>query len=124
MGGRLTADFRRFYGLPFPPELGAREVADLAAYLPPESATFRHLDPRAVHSNESELLRSVEYSLRWLVWAKTKDGSKGRNMPEPITFPWEQAKAAFEFDVMTTGEVDALLGWDAEFQAIVPQPTQ
>lgn len=112
MGGRLTADFRRYYGMSFPPPLGAREAADMAVYLPPDSATWTAIVPQAGHSNEAELLRSIEYSLRILTWMKTKDGSKGRNAPEPISFPWEKAKQAFEADVMTMDEAAAFLGWD------------
>lgn len=81
------------------------------------------MGPVSAHTYEAEFLRSVEHSLRWLVWAKTKDGSKNRNMPEPITFPWEehQSTQMFAADVMTTDEVDEFLGWDNEFQAIVAE---
>jgi len=84
----------------------------MAAFLPPESATWRAVAPEATHSNEAELLRSVEYSLRLLVWAKTKDGAKNRNHPDAVLFPWEKPQAEYEFDVMTFDEANAFLGWD------------
>ena len=34
-----------------------------------------------------ELLRSMEFSLRWLTWAKSKDGQKGINVPQPVDPP-------------------------------------
>ncbi|OBJ26970.1 DUF5361 domain-containing protein [Mycobacterium sp. 1245801.1] len=33
------------------------------------------------------LLAVIADCLRWLQWAKTKDGQKGRNAPEPIKRP-------------------------------------
>jgi hypothetical protein len=57
------------------------------------------------------LLRSVDYSLRWLVWAKTEDGSRGRNCPEPVRFPWEhRPRTEWTGDLMTRVEADALMG--------------
>lgn len=115
MGGRLRADFRRYYGMSFPPsDVGASEAADMAVFLPRDSATWLAMEPQAAHTTEAELLRSVEYSLRLLVWAKTKDGAKNRNRPEPELFRWEsKAEPMYEFDVMTVDEANAFLGWDA-----------
>lgn len=95
------------------PDLTYVDLAAIVRQSPPDSAIARATQPLAAHSNESEFLRSIEYSMRWLVWAKTKDGSKGRNMPEPITFPWEESQSTqlFAADVMTTDEADAFLGW-------------
>jgi hypothetical protein len=33
------------------------------------------------------LLAAIADVLRWLQWAKTKDGQKGRNAPDPIPRP-------------------------------------
>jgi len=35
----------------------------------------------------NQLLAVIADCLRWLQWAKTEDGSKGYNMPEPIERP-------------------------------------
>lgn len=32
-------------------------------------------------------MSSIEYSLRWLVWSKTKDGQNNRRRPKPVTQP-------------------------------------
>ena len=93
------------------PRLTYADLATIVRYAPADSAIARSIDPRTAHTNESEFLRSIEYSLRWLVWSKTKDGSKNRNHPEQVLFPWETPKAAFEFDVMTVEEANAFLGW-------------
>lgn len=62
------------------------------------------------------MLRSVEYSQRWLQWAQTVDGSKGRNLPEPERFPWETVpdKGGYRGDSMTFAEAMDWAGWSAE----------
>jgi hypothetical protein len=48
---------------------------------------------RSMHPDEAgwtltnHLLATIADVLRWLQWAKTKDGQKNRNRPEPITRP-------------------------------------
>ena len=88
-------------------------MAAFAAHFPPDSATALAVDPSNAHTHADELLRSAELSLRWLVWAKTKDGSRGRNAPEPYTFPWEDdaRPGAMRGDAMTTDDADKFLGW-------------
>jgi len=66
-----------------------RDVAAWAAYLPPESATARSMDAHWQRTPEVDLLREVEYGVRVLAWQKTADGSKGRNVPERLTLPWD-----------------------------------
>jgi len=81
--------------------------------LPAESACFRALHPHHEHTHDLELLRSVEHSLRWLVWSKTKSAPKGVDVPEYYRFPWESEPddGAFKGDPMTTDEADDWLGW-------------
>lgn len=88
-------------------------MAAFVAHFPPDSATARAVDPRNAHTPADEMLRSVEWSLRWLVWAKTKDGARGQNVPEPYLFPWEDEPDAggFRGDAMSTDEADRFLGW-------------
>ncbi len=91
-----------------------RDVAAFVANLPPEGAVFRALYPNHRHTHDLELLRSVDQSLRWLVWAKTEDGSKNRNRPEPYRFPWEpepERDGGWRGDAMTLAEADEFLGW-------------
>ena len=85
----------------------------MAAYLPPESATRRALDPHWQRTPEVDLLREVEHDLRILAWQQTQDGSKGRNVPERIPLPWDAPpEGSLRGDRMTLDEIDAWLGWD------------
>ena len=92
---QLRADFQRFYGLNLD-GLGAeytyRHAADLAAHLPQESACVRAQNPEFEWTDTQYLLRSIEFSLRVIVWQNTKDGQKGRRKPKPIDTPAEIAK--------------------------------
>ncbi|WP_417556246.1 DUF5361 domain-containing protein [Microbacterium sp.] len=45
------------------------------------------IDPRAEWPFETHLLADIADSLRFLGWAKTKDGQKNRNRPKPIPRP-------------------------------------
>lgn len=114
--GQLRADFRRFYGDSLDGFRAAgvplSEVADMAANLPEESACFRAMNPNWQHDHALELARSTEYAARWLVWAKTGDGQKNRNQPEPYLFPWEEKQDdAIRGDLMTIDEAAEWLGW-------------
>lgn len=52
---------------------------------------------RALHPDEAgwtltnHLLAIIADTLRWLQWAKTKDGRKNRNRPDPIVRPGVRA---------------------------------
>lgn len=52
---------------------------------------------RSMHPDEAgwtltnHLLAMIADALRWLQWAKTKDGQKNRNRPDPITRPGVRA---------------------------------
>lgn len=57
----------------------------------------------------------MEYSERWLQWAKTKDGSNGHNPPEPFRFPWEpKPDSGYRADSMTLQEALDFAGWSLE----------
>ena len=76
------------------------------------SALYRALEPHPDHTPELELLRRMEYHLGWLRWAKTDDGAKNRNHPEPFRFSWEpKPRSEYAGDVMTRDEMDRRLGW-------------
>lgn len=63
------------------------EAYAVAVNTTPGSPLAAALDPRAVWPTSAYLLSSIEYSLRWLCWAKTEDGAKGRNRPTPLATP-------------------------------------
>lgn len=92
------------------------DLLTLVEYAQPESATYKVLNPEWPQNTDTDLLRSVEVSLRWLVWAQTKDGVAGRNVPEPWLFPWERDPddAAIAGDSMTLAEAADWLQWDRE----------
>ncbi len=58
-----------------------------------------------------QLLADAVESLRWLVWAKTKDAQHKRNMPKPIPRPGvagpERLGTAAPLD-----DMNAFLGWE------------
>ncbi len=116
--GPLSADFRRFYDCTLTDALAGREgplsdVAAWAAHLPPDSATRRSIDPHWQRTALIDLMREAEFDLRILAWQQTEDGSKGRNVPERIPLPWDEApEQLYLSDRMTLDEIDAWLGWD------------
>jgi hypothetical protein len=57
------------------------------------SNIYRALHPReAGWTRDSMLLATIADVARWLQWSKTKDGAKGRGMPEPIPRPGVQSR--------------------------------
>ena len=66
------------------------ETADMAALLPRGSRTFTAINPEYSWEQSHYLLANIDYSLKLLVWAQTKDGQKNRNRPKPITPPKRQ----------------------------------
>lgn len=91
--GALRADFRRYYGLDFDRigvDYGLLYGADLAAHLPPDSATMLALSGGWTKT-EHLLAGMLDYlALQW--WAKTKDGEKNRNRPKPVPRPGVEDK--------------------------------
>lgn len=90
----------------------------MAANLPRESVTWQaaHTD-YALWGLTEQLLADAVDQLRWLRWAKTKDGSKNRRPPKPIPRPGvgKDTKARkFGADPVPLDELAEFLGWDAE----------
>lgn len=123
--GPLTADFRRFYSLRL---LDVRagtagvtltEFADLACYLPLESATEREIDPEWWVSPELQMLRDISYATSVLKWQPTADGHRNQRPPrwEPLTKAERaaalKARGGQPMDAMPLEEARALLGWAA-----------
>lgn len=83
----------------------------LAVNAQPGGPLATAIDPRAAWTRADYWLQSIEYSLRWLVWAKTKDGQKGRRRPKPVAAPKAPRKRAPDpkLAAMTTDELDAFL---------------
>jgi hypothetical protein len=85
----------------------------MAAHLPPDSAVRRALDPHWQRTPAVDLLRLIEHTLRILAWQPTLDGSKGRNVPERLTLPWDAApEGTIQGDRIPLDELHTWLGWD------------
>lgn len=91
------ADFRQFYGIDLPLEavdVDCRRWAMLWYALPRESRTARRQTPALEWSEGEYMLNQVVYYLSLLAWRQcTKDGQKGRRVPQPPKTPGERATA-------------------------------
>lgn len=67
--------------------LSWRDVWVICRSAPPKSPLAIALSPQMAWDTADYLLADMADSLRWLVWAKTRDGSKNRNQPQPIPRP-------------------------------------
>lgn len=96
-------------------DFNVRDLLVLVKNTAPGSALARSLEPDAqpylLGQHQLQLARSIDLSLRWLVWAKA--GAKRSEYPEPYRFPWEPTpdRGGFRGDPMTTDEADEFLGW-------------
>jgi hypothetical protein len=94
------------------------DLVSLVTHAQPDSATFKAMNPQWQQDVSTDLLRSIEVSLRWLQWAKTPDAPKGRNVPEPFLWPWEQPEEeSIKGDAMTLAEAADWLKWDRELKS-------
>ena len=90
------------------PLLSWNDVWLVAVNCEPGSRLAAALDERMAWRNEDWWLRSVEYSLRWLVWAKTKDGSKNRRKPKPVQAPGMENSDPNRRTVVAKSELNAM----------------
>ena len=125
----IAADLIRFYGIPLSQvreRVTLWEFVAMVVHLPRESATWAAEHPDAAAWGLSEqLLAEVADSLHWLQWAKTADGSKGRNRPKPIPRPGiksdEREERRIGSDPIPLDELADWLAWSREV-ADVPTP--
>ena len=65
-----------------------RDLLVLVRHSGSETALYKSMYPeQAGWTLTNMLLAAIVDVLRWLQWAKTKDGARGYNMPEPIPRP-------------------------------------
>ena len=81
--------------------LPLKKAAALCAGLPEDCRALRKVGGRRLKTRDA-LLATIADSLRLLVWAKTKDGQRGRNRPksilEALERPPEPKDEAVRFD--------------------------
>jgi len=93
----LRADFQQYYGLNLERlgyEYSIKHAASLVTQLPRESRLYIAIDCRATWGITEYQLADIANSLRWLVWAQTKDGQKNRNRPEMMKPPFSTTSEA------------------------------
>lgn len=97
----LSASLHAVYGVRLAdPGMGALELADRVAHLPPGCALWRATGGDLAWSAEMHMLSEIEYGVRVVGWLQSEDGRNNRNRPERITPPKPahlvQAEAARE----------------------------
>jgi len=71
-----------------PDRLSWRAVLAIIRHARRESAVFRLLAPPKLQwDQQTYFLADAVDILRWIQWAKSKDGEAGRNYPKPIPRP-------------------------------------
>ncbi|MDR1954283.1 MAG: DUF5361 domain-containing protein [Clostridiales Family XIII bacterium] len=107
---QVRADFQEHYGLNLD-DMGEaysrHHAAELLVMLPQKSRVWVAMNPGNAWGWQEHFMSSMEFSLRWLVWAKTKDGQKNRNRPKPIRLRPEKAKKSTK--TMTADQMKAYL---------------
>ncbi|MEU3009457.1 DUF5361 domain-containing protein [Nocardia asteroides] len=92
--------------------LGWAELRVIVKHLPPDSALHRAMYPEASRWQVGEhLLAEVADSLRWLMWARTDDGRRGRNRPEPIARPGIRSDRERVGTATELAQMNDFLGW-------------
>ena len=83
------------------------DLKAILAHLPQSSAYWRAREPEKSRWGVGEyLLASIADSLRWLVWAKTKDAKRRRNLPKPIPRPGADKRSKGTFNGAVGRSVD------------------
>ena len=93
----LRADFQQYYSLNLDRlgiDYSVTHAADLVVMLPQKSRVMKAIDPANAWDWGEHLLADMVNRLRWLQWAKTKDGAKNRNHPKPVEAPRRIVKKA------------------------------
>ncbi|MFC4374088.1 DUF5361 domain-containing protein [Nocardia halotolerans] len=92
--------------------LGWTDLRAIVKHLPMESALLRVMYPEASRWQTAEhLLADVADSLHWLMWARTDDGRRGRNRPEPIARPGLKSDRERVGTATQLDQMNEFLGW-------------
>ena len=80
--------------------------------LPPDSAVARAANPQWMWGLPEMLLADVVDSLRWLAWAKTRDGQRNRNRPKPVPRPGIAEPERIGDAPVSIADMNEFLGWE------------
>ncbi|MGN2635339.1 DUF5361 domain-containing protein [Nocardia takedensis] len=90
-----------------------RDLKVVVACAPPDSALSRARRPDDHQWQLGQhLLADIADSLRWLVWAKTKDAQRGRNRPDRIPRPGLKSTAERYGSAAPLTDMNDFLGWE------------
>lgn len=84
----------------------------MVAYLRPDSAVNRAMNPQWMWGLSEHLIAGMVDSLRWLVWSKTKDGQHNRNHPQPLPRPGVAAPERLGDKPVSIADMNDFLGWE------------
>lgn len=99
----MICDLAQYYGIYNYKNYDVVFIATLACGLPQQSRCIKSVANLKL-TLEQTLLSLIVDRLSWLVWAKTKDGQKGRNRPESI---YEMLTKEKEYGSYTIEELEA-----------------
>lgn len=85
-------------------------AARLLSQLPAGSKYAGAVDPNLSWSDTQQLLASIDYSLKWLVWSRTKEGEHNRNQPKPLKPPAVEQAEASKVEGTDLAGIDEILG--------------
>lgn len=85
-------------------------AAVLLDQLPSDSRVRVKRDPNAEWNEQTRILAHIEYSLRLLLWSRTKDAQYGKNKPKPLPSPGERAERRERIEGADKAFVDKVLG--------------
>ncbi|MFC4124938.1 DUF5361 domain-containing protein [Nocardia rhizosphaerae] len=78
----------------------------------PESALYRTIVTDWRWGLSEMLLADAVDSLRWLMWAKTKDGQRNRNRPKPVPRPGIAQPERIGDKPVAISDMNEFLGWE------------
>ena len=89
-------------------------AAALLTQLPRTSRMAAAIEPDCSWSDEMHMLASIDYSLRILVWQRSKDAQHNRNRPKPPMTPSQMARERDRAKGFDKALVDRVLGIGGE----------
>ena len=108
----LRADFQQYYQLNIDGmgnDFSLFHASILVAQLPSESRCLVKAEPALRWGQQDHLLAEIANNLRLLVWAQTKDATKGKNRPKMIELPAAGAQSQSKQNALTAKDYKRIL---------------